>query len=69
MKKIIEHNLNFYILEKDLFEPDEMFQYRINYILSNLNKDTFYNLITKSRLSSNIKYWKCEYSSSITEKI
>jgi hypothetical protein len=60
-KKIIEHNLNFYILEQDLFEPDEIFQYRIKYILENLEKDGFENLIKKSRLTANEKFWGCVY--------
>lgn len=68
-KKIIEYNLNFYILEKDIFETDEMFQYRIDYIISNLKKDSFDNLIKMSRLTTNTHFWGSEYNSSVKEKI
>jgi hypothetical protein len=64
-KKIIEHNLNFYILKQDLYESDEIFQFRTNYIIKNLNKDTFDNLVKKSRLLANIEFWGCVYNSSI----
>jgi hypothetical protein len=68
-KKIIQHNLNFYLLDQDLFESDEIFQFRINYIKQNLEKDTFDNLIKKSRLKANINFLGCKYNSQVTEKI
>jgi hypothetical protein len=65
-EKIIEHNLNFYTLTQDLYESDELFQFRTNYIIKNLNKDKFDNLVKKSRLLANIEFWGCVYNSSIT---
>jgi hypothetical protein len=64
-KRIVEHNLNFYIIEQDLYEPNEIFHERTKYILNNINKDTYDNLIKKSRLLSNIKIFGCEYSQQI----
>jgi hypothetical protein len=66
-KRIVEHNLNFYIIEQDLYEPDEIFQERANYITSNLWTDTFNNLVKKSRLLANIKNFGCEYNNALTE--
>lgn len=64
-KKIIEHNLDFYLLEQDSFEPDEIFYSRVWYILSQLhssgNKDNFDILIKKSRILANEKYHECKY--------
>lgn len=64
-EKIIEHNLDFYTLKQDLYESDEIFQFRINYIIKNLNNDTFNNLVKKSRLLANIEFWGCKYSDHI----
>lgn len=61
-KKIIKHNLNFYIIDQDLFEPDEIFQFRIKYITTNLEKETIDNLIRKSRILANIEFWGCTYN-------
>ena len=36
--KIIEYNLDFYIIDQDLYEPDQLFYERVWYILSNYNK-------------------------------
>lgn len=69
VKKIIEHNLNFYIIEKDLFETNEIFQFRINYITSNLGKKSFYDLVKSSRLLANTNFWGCEYNSHIKDNI
>jgi hypothetical protein len=60
-KRIIEHNLDFYILDQDQFEPNEIFQQRINFILQNLESDTYKNLVKKSRLWACKKYFNCEY--------
>jgi hypothetical protein len=70
-KRIVEHNLNFYIIYQDMYEPDEIFHERTNYITSNLDSDTdtytFDNLVKKSRLLANIKNFGCTYNKSITE--
>jgi hypothetical protein len=63
-KKIIEYNLDFYELEQDIFEPDELFYFRAWYIMSNLkNEDfeTFETLIKKSRIIVNEQYYECTY--------
>jgi hypothetical protein len=65
--KLIEHNLNFYIVQQDLFEPDDVFQERVQYILLNLDNDNYDNLIKKSKIISNIKNYNCEYSEKITD--
>ena len=62
MKKIIEHNFIFYVIDQDPFEPEELFQERSQYILSNLDKDKFENLIKKSRMMSNVKNYNCNYN-------
>ena len=64
-KRTIEHNLNFYVVEQDLFEPNEIFNDRMKYILSNLEKDKFDILIKKSKIISNKKLYNCSYSSTI----
>lgn len=64
-ERIFEHNQKFYILCQDIFEPDELFINRVKYITKNLHLDNFTNLITKSRLMSNILNLKCSYNSSI----
>lgn len=64
-KRIIEHNLNFYVIYQEMFEPDEIFFERINYITSNLKNDTLDNLIKKSKLLANIKNFGCTYNKSI----
>jgi len=61
--RIIEHNLNFYVIEQDIFEPDEIFYERMKYIISNLDKDKFDVLIKKSKIISNMKVYNCGYSS------
>lgn len=63
--KIIEHNLDFYRIEQDLFEPDELFYERANYITKNLDNDKLDNLIKLSRIISNTKNFNCEYNSNI----
>ena len=68
-KKIFEHKLNFYVLEQDPYEPDDIFQYRVNYIMSNLEKDSYNNLVKKSRLLSNINNYGCEYNSTVKSVI
>lgn len=60
-KKMIRHNLDFYILNQDLFETEDNFQFRTNYIIQNLQKDTFDNLIKKSRLYANMHFLECSY--------
>ncbi len=62
-KKIFEHKFKFYIIEQDPYEPDDIFQYRVNFIISNLEKDNYNNLVKKSRLLSNINNYGCEYNS------
>lgn len=66
-KRLVEHNLNFYIIEQDIYEPDEIFQERVNYVTSNLESDTFDNLIKKSRLLANIKNFGCTYNKTISD--
>jgi hypothetical protein len=63
--KIIEHDLNFYKIEQDLFESDELFYGRINYIKKNLKENNLDELIKISRLISNSKNYGCEYNSNI----
>ena len=67
--KIIEYNLDFYIIDKDVYEPDEIFYERKNYILNNLKKDTFNNLVKNSRLLSNKKNYNCQYSDKIMQNL
>jgi hypothetical protein len=66
-KRIFEHNLNFYVIEQDIYEPDEIFQERVNYVMSNLKSDTYDNLIKKSRLLANIKNFSCSYNNAIND--
>ena len=63
-KKIIEFGLDFYELEQDIFEPDELFYFRAWYILSNLKNGDFETLVKKSRMIVNEKYYECTYSAS-----
>ncbi|ATZ80498.1 hypothetical protein BMW23_0446 [Bodo saltans virus] len=60
-KQIIKIQNKFYIFEKDLFEPNELFYKRIWFILNNLNNDDFDTLIKKSRINNNIEYLECTY--------
>lgn len=60
--KIIDYNNNFYLIESDLFESSEIFYDRITYILNNLDKDTFENIVKKSRIYVNIKNFGCYYN-------
>lgn len=61
-KKIIEYNLDFYIIEQNLFEPDEIFYERSWYILLNLNNILDYETLNKkSRIITNMKYLECCY--------
>ena len=46
-KKVIEFGLDFYELEQDIFEPDELFYFRAWYILSNLKNEDFEILVKK----------------------
>ncbi len=64
MKKIINHKTKFYIVEQQIFEPNEIFFERINFIFKNLEFDNFENLKKKSLLSANLKNYGCEYLSS-----
>jgi hypothetical protein len=65
--KIIEHDFDFIIINRDKFEPNEIFQFRANYIAKNLKNERFDNLIKKSRLLSNIKFYNCRYNDHIME--
>lgn len=60
-KKIIEFGLDFYELEQDIFEPDELFYFRAWYILSNIKNESFEILVKKSRIIVNEKYYECIY--------
>jgi hypothetical protein len=61
-KQIIKLENKFYIFEKDLFEPNELFYRRIWFVILNLNNgDDFNTLIKKSRIRNNIDYLKCSY--------
>lgn len=62
-EKIFQHNFKLYVLKQMLYEPDELFFERINYIIKNLEKDTFEKLEKKSLLISNSKNYGCEYNS------
>lgn len=62
-KKVIEYNLDFYIVDQDLYEPDEVFYTRVWYILSNLNSTSDFDiLVKKSRITVNKQFYECEYS-------
>ena len=65
-KKIIEYNQDFYLLDQDVYEPDEVFYSRAWYILNKLhskdNKDDFNTLVKMSRILANIQNYKCEFS-------
>ena len=61
-QRIIEHKLNYYIIEQDLFEPDELFYERVNYILKNIDDNDINILIKKSRIISNMQHYDCEYN-------
>lgn len=62
MEKIINHKTKLYVIKQEIFEPNELFFERINFILENINNDVFENLIKKSLLDINNKYYNCEYS-------
>jgi len=62
-KRIFHHNKNIYIIEKNIFEPEEIFFERINYIRNNIEKDSYENLIKESNLIINKKNYGCEYIS------
>ena len=62
-KKVIEYNLDFYIVERDLYEPDCVFYTRVWYILSNLNATSDFDiLVKKSRIMVNQQFYECEYA-------
>lgn len=71
MEKIINHKKNLYVIKQQIFEPNELFFERVNFILKNIdnidnidniNNDLFENLIKKSLLVTNNKNYGCEYS-------
>ena len=68
MKTVIINN-QLVILEKLSSESDEMFYDRINFILKNYHKINLENLISYSKIYSNIKYKKCTYSNEIMADI
>ena len=61
-KRIIEYGLDYYELDQDIFEPDELFYSRVWYILNNLDKNDFETLVKKSRMEINKQYYECEYA-------
>ena len=64
-KQTIEHNLNFYVVEQDLYEPEEIFYERMKYITSNLEKDELDILVKKSKIISNKKIYNFSYNSTV----
>jgi hypothetical protein len=63
MEKIFQYKFKFYVLKQTLYEPDEIFFERINYMINNINLKniTFEQLERKSLLISNLKNYGCEY--------
>ena len=62
--KIIEYNLDFYIINQDLYEPDQLFYERVWLILSNYkskNPADFDKLVKNSIIKNNQIYFECEY--------
>jgi len=61
-KHVIEHNLDFYHIESDIFEPRELLLERSLYIIANYNDKIDFEIINqKSRIISNTKYLNCTY--------
>jgi len=73
MMKIVILNNQLIILEKLPSESDEMFYDRINFILKNYRGDkiemSLDNLISYSKIYSNVKYKKCIYSKEIMDNL
>lgn len=69
--KIIKNNLDFFFVKQDLFEPDEIFEKRTNYLKKcmNNNTETFDIIVKKSRIISNIQNMKCEYNRITMQKL
>lgn len=58
---IIYDSLIIYI-DRYIYESDEMFYYRINYIYNNINKNkNIEKLIGESMIHMNMKYLNCNY--------
>ena len=73
MMKIVILNNQLIILEKLPSESDEMFYDRIDFILKNYRVDkiemSLDNLISYSKIYSNVKYKKCIYSKEIMDNL
>lgn len=64
LTEVFEFNGNFYRIDKDVHESRETYIDRVWHILNNLSTDNLEELIRKSRIWSNEKNLKCEYSKS-----
>ena len=68
-EEIFEYQGSFYIIEKDLYEVREIYMTRVWYILNNINKMTFDELIKMSRIYVNKKFLKCDYDINLSSRV
>lgn len=70
--EIFEINGLFYVIDRDKYEPREIYLERVWFIIRMLNSDTsktFDEICVLSRIYTNIKNKKCIYNESIMTEI
>ncbi len=62
-KQLVIYNSRIIFIDRYIYESDEMFYFRINYIYNKLKKDTnIEELIGLSMIELNKKFLNCEFS-------
>jgi hypothetical protein len=60
-KFLIQYGNIILYIDRYIYESDEMFYYRINYIYNNINKNNIDDLIGLSKLECQKKFNHCNY--------
>jgi hypothetical protein len=61
-KEFVIYNSVLFLIDRYIYESDEMFYFRINYIHNNLKNKNIDELIGLSMIEMNKKFLQCEYS-------
>lgn len=70
IKEVFEYENKFYVIKQLKYEPREIYMNRVNIILKNTkNEKNLKELEKLSILWSNVKNYKCGYSTTIMTKI
>jgi hypothetical protein len=61
-QEVFENKYGFFIINKDEYEPRELYMERVLYILNKIqNKDDLIKLEKESKMMINKKYFGCDY--------